>query len=457
MNDKLVRQFEEGRNNPFQFKHIQLCNSLADFELVPSPKIVLASTPDLECGFSRDLFLDWCEDDRNLVVFTIKTSIGTLARRLIDSPEDRRIEIDFKRKVLLEGAELDEYYKDLTLKEAKEEKLSKDLESIDMGSSSSDEDSERPLSGDRNVSAKHDLMKKQEIKKTGFFKHNRKTYPMFPFKEETVKWDDYGQIKKNDEFLRYSEAAKKEQPNLMETDEALGEIKAEPVQEEPSKWVSESRIINVRAKTIYLDFEGRSDGESMKKIIEKIRPKNLIIIHGNEKATTEMAEYFKKSQIERIFTPKYGEVIDATNETQIYQVKLKDNIVSALKFQKCKEYELAWIDGIIKVNHTEENQVAPLPTLLTSSLEELSLYPLPKEQQALLKRKVVFVNEPKLSDLKLLLVKKGFQAEFHGGVLVCNGLIALRKEETGRITLEGVVSDDYYRVRQILYDEYAII
>lgn len=32
-----------------------------------------------------------------------------------------------------------------------------------MGSSSSDEDSERPLSGDRNVSAKHDLMKKQEV------------------------------------------------------------------------------------------------------------------------------------------------------------------------------------------------------------------------------------------------------------------------------------------------------
>ena len=50
---------------------------------------------------------------------------------------------------------------------------------------------------------------------------------MFPFKEETVKWDDYGQIKKNDEFMRYSEAAKKEQANQMETDEALGEIKTE--------------------------------------------------------------------------------------------------------------------------------------------------------------------------------------------------------------------------------------
>lgn len=94
MNEKLVRQFEEGRNNPFQFKHIQLCNSLTDFEQIKSPKVVLASTPDMECGFSRDIFLDWCEDEKNLVVFTIKTSKGTLARRLIDSPEERVIEID---------------------------------------------------------------------------------------------------------------------------------------------------------------------------------------------------------------------------------------------------------------------------------------------------------------------------------------------------------------------------
>ncbi len=105
--------------------------------------------------------------------------------------------------------------------------------------------------------------------------------------------------------------------------------------------------MNIKAKILQIDFEGRSDGESMKKIISNIKPKNLvsilkrvrhnskyyqhhfliklkikIIVHGNEKATNELAEYCKRSQIvqERIFTPREGEIIDATSESQMYQV-----------------------------------------------------------------------------------------------------------------------------------------
>ena len=29
--------------------------------------------------------------------------------------------------------------------------------------------------------------------------------------------------------------------------------------------------------------------------------------------------------------------------------------------------------------------------------------------------------------------------------------------ESGKVTLEGCISDDYYRVRELLYDQYAII
>ncbi len=34
----------------------------------------------------------------------------------------------------------------------------------------------------------------------------------------------------------------------------------------------------------------------------------------------ELADYCKRSQIERIFTPKQGEIIDATSESHMYQV-----------------------------------------------------------------------------------------------------------------------------------------
>ena len=39
----------------------------------------------------------------------------------------------------------------------------------------------------------------------------------------------------------------------------------------------------------------------------------------------------------------------------------------------------------------------------------------------------VFINEPKLSDFKQVLTKEGLMAEFSGGVLVCNNLVAIRK------------------------------
>ena len=42
-------------------------------------------------------------------------------------------------------------------------------------------------------------------------------------------------------------------------------------------------------------------------------------------------------------------------------------------------------------------------------------------------RTSVFINEPKLSDFKQVLTKEGLMAEFSGGVLVCNNLVAIRK------------------------------
>ena len=39
----------------------------------------------------------------------------------------------------------------------------------------------------------------------------------------------------------------------------------------------------------------------------------------------------------------------------------------------------------------------------------------------------VFVNEPKLSDFKQILVNQGFQAEFSAGMLICNNVVAVKR------------------------------
>ena len=39
----------------------------------------------------------------------------------------------------------------------------------------------------------------------------------------------------------------------------------------------------------------------------------------------------------------------------------------------------------------------------------------------------VYINEPRLSDFKQVLNKAGIQAEFAGGVLICNNVVAVRR------------------------------
>ncbi len=49
------------------------------------------------------------------------------------------------------------------------------------------------------------------------------------------------------------------------------------------------------------------------------------------------------------------------------------------------------------------------------------------------------------------------QAEFNGGALVCEDVVAVRKDATGAITLEGPLSPTYFAVRTLLYEQFAML
>lgn len=60
---------------------------------------MLASTPDMECGFSRELFIQWCGNSRNSIILTSRSLPGTLARMLIESPDQRTVELQVRCKI----------------------------------------------------------------------------------------------------------------------------------------------------------------------------------------------------------------------------------------------------------------------------------------------------------------------------------------------------------------------
>ena len=80
-------------------------------------------------------------------------------------------------------------------------------------------------------------------------------------------------------------------------------------------------IILCRARVTYIDYEGRSDGDSIKKIINQMKPRQLVIVHGPPEASLDLAESCKAFTKDiKVYTPKLQETVDATSETHIYQV-----------------------------------------------------------------------------------------------------------------------------------------
>ena len=57
-------------------------------------QVVLASVPDMQCGYSRELFLQWCSNSKNCIILTNRTQPGTLSRILVDNPLLRTITLD---------------------------------------------------------------------------------------------------------------------------------------------------------------------------------------------------------------------------------------------------------------------------------------------------------------------------------------------------------------------------
>ncbi|XP_037780059.1 probable cleavage and polyadenylation specificity factor subunit 2 [Penaeus monodon] len=127
-----------------------------------------------------------------------------------------------------------------------------------------------------------------------------------------------------------------------------------------------------------------------------------------------------------------------------------------------REVEVAWVDGIVsfptesideaveegdrQVIASESQQDREMPTLSVIPVETAPLH------------NPVFINDIRLSEFKQVLSRAGISSEFNAGILWCaNGTLALKKQESGSLSLEGPMSADYFEIRELLYSQYAMI
>jgi len=286
---------------------------------------------------------------------------------------------------------------------------------------------------------------------------------MFPCVEEKIKYDDYGEIIRIEDFLMDdSEPVDDVNDTIDDVEDSV------PDKEEvPTKCVSSFQNFQINCGIQYIDFEGRIDGESIMKLTTQLRPRRVILVRGSVNSIQAMKSFCHEiiQGDNAVFAPKNGEIVDATTERFIYQVRLRDSLFSTLNFSKAKEDHVTWVDGMVTL--AEDDRVDIINSSTTEDTTEVAsepsggvlpmLVPLHDEEQP--SHETNFVNELKLSDFKLVLTKAGIPSEFQQGNLLCGHSfsVQLRRHDSGRVMIEGCLSDDYYVIRNLLYQQYAIV
>ncbi|KAI7851223.1 beta-lactamase-like protein [Circinella umbellata] len=485
MGDDLTQHFSQTRENPFDFKYLRLCHKLEDIDVYTGPKVVIASNNSLETGFARDLFLRWMGEERpvthNTLILTDRSAPGSLARQLYDAwdkrtqatttSDDKRVikpAIDYNesmhmtvyKRVPLEGEELAEYeerQREQAERDAAQAAIiarSKSIMEEDELSDESDmdeaDDTMEDLLGDQ-----FDLYVKDAGRSGGFFKQAQ-SYRMFPYLERRKRIDDYGESIQIEHYMKASDLDRLQMEKGEENTEGANFAKeddmvidaVEPLlpgkDEKPMKYITTEQDVEIQCQLRYVDLEGLSDGRSMKTILPQIAPRKLIVIHGAEKPTEDLAQACRNMDhfTKEVLTPSISQVLNVSAATNIYRVRLTDAMVSSLQFSKLDDYELARVSGRI---HFPTDSTTP--SLDVDTTDEQTI-----------KAPSVFVGDIRLSEFKKVLQQEGISAEFKGeGVLVCNDCVAVRKTGTGQLLVEGILSPDYYKIRSLLYGQHAIL
>ncbi|KAJ3410272.1 cleavage and polyadenylation specificity factor subunit 2 [Chytridiales sp. JEL 0842] len=481
MGEGIASLLSQDRKAPYDFSYVRLVSTIEEVEKINGPKVVLASMSSLDLGMGRELFLNWAEDPLSTVILPDRGPPSSLARKLYDewnskSSSTTPAQMDFelslmeKKKVALAGEELEAHLKseqERKEEEAAKEEAKRSAFEEDDSDISDDEDgavSNVKVSGG-GAANQFDFYVKDTMRGGGFFKQNQ-SFWMFPVIETRRRVDDYGEVIDPAAFIAGDLVAA---AALAEGADELPALEKKVIKkmedDTPSKYVVEPLMVQVQCKVIFIDFEGRSDGKSIKNILPQVAPRKLIIVHGSEESTDSLRSFCEGSDnfTNEIFCPKPNELLNVSAATHIYQIKLTDSLVSSLMFAKFNDCELSYVSGIINIHEHAQKENDSAEEMETSEDEshkaEATAIPtldlLPLEVQRA--HRPVIIGDLKLSEFRRKLLEKGYDAEFDAGVLIVNRTFMIRRTQQGRLVLEGSFGRDYFKLRSMMYSEHAVV
>ena len=289
--------------------------------------------------------------------------------------------------------------------------------------------------------------------------------------------------------------------DIGEADDSTAESDIEDLDEaalKPSKIIFKPRSFEAHLNIAHVDFMGIHDQRSLTMLIPIIQPKKLILVGGNPSETealaTECGQKLNDGSSDKssIFSPRVGELVDASVDTNAWTIKLSESLAKQLHWQHVKGLGVVTLAGQLaatlldsvekadivprkkpKLEDEDRRPIQSVPPFsakeVTEALPTLGTLPSTSVAAARSMAQTLHVGDLRLADLRKLLQSTGHTADFRGeGTLLVDGFVAVRKSSRGTIEVEScgpslteprskVYQGSFQAVKRKIYDGLAVI
>lgn len=398
-------------------------------------------------------------------------------RKAEEAEEKRRQEEEEKLKMELKAkAEQGE--------DAQPQTLSKEVTMTDVGMEATGiEDAPNDETGEKHMDEDEKLV---EMLRRYDIRPKRPKIECYPFTVAPMpSWDEYGQIVDTSCFMigedpgegAPSKDLEERKPDTMTDVDLLRE-------EVPAEFVEEKMTLDVRCAIRIVDYAGLCDGDSLKRLIKEVEPRHVTLLAGNEEETTHFKQYImsqvfgsgrdRSTMYERadgcVVAPANMEAVDITSKTSVCHFSLQDKLIGSLRWETVNLSHIAFVDAMV----TEQRDASGRQMLTSmdsressagmteiSCKEEGDFDGVKNVRTREAGHETVMIGTVMLNQLLDKLSKAGLKAEFAGGALCVQNaesgaVVLVKKTAAQRIALEGAFSEEYVKIRDVLYKELII-
>ena len=331
---------------------------------------VLASGPDLSSGFSKDLFLKWLSSPSNTIIFTDKSTKRSLTREILRALSEKKKILKIPNWVPHKKSDLRTRSSDSVNGDAisgsaggnDDDMVLDDPDGDDVMDDVTGSACSGPSSSSSAIHSSSSRAHNRNSHESGFkrygdgvnplltefdatpesFRMTGMQFAMFPSDEDfdsarrredrkakgldptpvPMAIDDYGVVIDPAEYIVKEEALYDsmivESPLFKELNAIFQSSKEGLVFEK------EERVVSLECNVCFIDYEGRAGDP--RETIKTINPLNLILVNGDEEAIKEVTDDLKKeSGIGSIHAPEKGESVVIKSNMYMHKISVKES------------------------------------------------------------------------------------------------------------------------------------